>query len=330
MATPNRVQPGQPLIIPAALWNDLMGLLQAGRAGRTAAGGGQGAAPFGTVILVRNDSEVNIDRFGVLAIIGPVFGPAASESGFTDSGCLAAFVPSAEYVQQFVVVQEPILAGAVGRAVISGFTIARVNLHGPRWPGGPVDGWAIAAEGLTVLQSAPSGAAQILWSEALAEEEDYPIEKWALVRLGIQPPAMTDTFPAKVTAEDSPGLYAWVEQHVAIDGDFFEPTFPRTSGALGLAREFNDAQGLFAGEGSGSPPYYVQLFEFTDAAGAKWYRFYAHRGLTAGGEAFITSIRVTDPNPPYGPGVWYKYRQIAFRDGVCVGIGAQSDWIAAV
>ena len=180
MAVLRRVQPGEPLKIPAAVYNEVLGLIEAARAGGTSGGGGHAGAPCAGVIRLLNDSQTDMDRFGVLGIDGPVFDPAqeGGEPGFTDSGVLSAVVPTALHAGRFAVPIEPIPAGQVGRAVVWGLTVARVNMKDLG------DLWADAQDGLTVLQSGPAGAAQVLWAEPLAEGESYPIEKWAVVRLG--------------------------------------------------------------------------------------------------------------------------------------------------
>lgn len=176
MAILRRVRPGEPLKIPASVYNQFLDLIEASRAGGTA-GGSRGAAACVGVIYVRNDSETDVDRFGVLGIDAPVFDPAESESGFTDSGVLSGSVPAAEHQGRFVVVQEPILAGQVGRAVAAGLTVAQVLMRddGERY--------ADIYPGQTFLGSNGTGGAEILCHEPAGGE--CPTLKWCVVRLGI-------------------------------------------------------------------------------------------------------------------------------------------------
>jgi hypothetical protein len=258
-----KVRPGEPLAIPAAAYNAFVDAARESQTRRLAQE--QGSQPAGRqtgIVFVRNDGGEDRERFDVLGIEEPVFTPADDEDTFKNQVALAGVVPTAEdHTGKLVILLEPIAAGAVGRACIAGVC--------PAWLYVADEGHTFADvyDGdATMLRSGPTGSAQIIWKE----EGTGPL--WAVVRIGNQ---VTAAFPAKLTAEDTPGEYGWEEQGIDAAGDFIdldEPRFGDGSGGegdLGLAREFNDAEGLY----TDSPTVYVHMFEFTDAAGGKRYRF---------------------------------------------------------
>jgi hypothetical protein len=258
-----KVRPGEPLAIPAAAYNafvDAARESQARRLGQEQ--GSQQASRQTGIVFVRNDSGEDRERFDILGIETPIFTPTDDEDAFKNQVALKGIIPTAvDHTGKFVILLEPIAAGEVGRACIAGVCPAWLYIADEGHTFADVyDGDA------TMLRSAPTGSAQVIWKE----EGTGPL--WAVVRIGNQ---VTAAFPAKLTAEDTPGEYGWEEQGLDANGDFIdldEPRFGDGSGGegdLGLAREFNDAEGLY----TESPTVYVHMFEFTDQGGGKRYRF---------------------------------------------------------
>ncbi|MFB3894585.1 MAG: hypothetical protein ACE15C_21495, partial [Phycisphaerae bacterium] len=262
--TLKKVRSGDPLAIPAGAFNAFIDAARDFQARQLAQQqGSQPAQASGTsTILVRNDSGEDRERFDILGIETPIFTPTDDEDAFKNQVALAGILPAAaDHSGKFVILLEPVAAGEIGRACIWGVC--------PVWLYVADEGHSFADvyEGdATMLKSGPAGSAQVIWKE----EGTGPL--WAVVRIGNQ---VTARFPAKLTAEDTPGQYGWEEQGLDAAGDFVDITEPRFGdgsggeGDLGLAREFNDAEGLY----TASPTFYVHMFEFTDAAGARWYRF---------------------------------------------------------
>ncbi|MEX2388196.1 MAG: hypothetical protein WD534_09970 [Phycisphaeraceae bacterium] len=221
--TLRHVQRGQPLKIPADDWNRIVDATRAyherqGQSTRPATADASGGRQAG-VILVRNDSGADQPRFAILGIDAPIIGPDATEGNleeFQRQVALTGVVPtradhgsggaggSGGSGARFVVLLEPLAAGAIGRACVSGVCPAQVEV------GHEQDGAAtITDNDASRFTSTPSsgGGAQILW-----KEEGTGL-KWAVVRLG---PVAMDTFPARITGHASVALdhadygkYAW-------------------------------------------------------------------------------------------------------------------------
>ena len=142
------------------------------------------AAPFpdpGLVLIKNNTSPTtNVSRFGVLGVDGPLIDQATSDAEFKNRVVLTGSTPaSANHTGKFVVALEPIAAGAIGMAVISGVVQVQVNM------GAANDPWAdIDAGNVDRLKSGPDGVARILWAASGAGVQ------WAIVAIGgyILPP----------------------------------------------------------------------------------------------------------------------------------------------
>ena len=127
------------------------------------------------LVLVKNVAGVDCPRFGVLAIDGPLFSPAENLDGFKNAIVLKGANPDEyEHMGKFVILQEPLAAGAIGWAAVSGITVGKVEMTEPT-----VFQLADVKDGdVTQLKGAGFGGAQILW-----REEGWGT-KWALLRLG--------------------------------------------------------------------------------------------------------------------------------------------------
>lgn len=131
------------------------------------------------IIWVKNSSTVDVDevptpqdcdRFDVLGIDGPLFGPDEAPDEFKNRVVLDCVTPvDPDHLHKFVILAEPIVAGGIGRAYIDGVCPARVSI------GNAAHKYADIDDGETdQLASAAGGAAQILWTD----------DTWAVVRLG--------------------------------------------------------------------------------------------------------------------------------------------------
>lgn len=128
------------------------------------------------IVTIRNDAEVAVDRFGVLGINGPLFHPDTALSAFTDLCTLKGVVPDdGLHTGRFVILTEPLLPGAIGKAVVAGVTPVRIFVP-------DADHEYLYADvddgNATRLLAATSGIAQILWREGGTGLQ------WAMVRLG--------------------------------------------------------------------------------------------------------------------------------------------------
>jgi hypothetical protein len=170
------VQRGEPLRIPADDWNKIVDATRAFYERQGGRGGGPSGASGisgGGGVLVRNDSGADVPRFGVLGIDGPIVSPDDHADAFAQQVALKGVTPTlVAHAGRFVIAQAPIAAGAIGRAAISGVTIARVIMTSGTETRADVD------NGQTGQLRSGSGLVQILWTAGGTGTVD------AIVRIG--------------------------------------------------------------------------------------------------------------------------------------------------
>lgn len=174
------VSAGDPLNIPAEAYNAFVEAAEAHKRGQTGVYGTPGLTRQADgVILVRNDSGGNVDRFGVLGIDAPIIDPDDHEAEFKRRVALAVNTPaSGTHDGLFVVLQESAGAGALVSARVTGVTPVLLNLT----QADPEPTRADIADGdATALDPAANGVAQILWH---ATPGSGDTQVWAVVRLG--------------------------------------------------------------------------------------------------------------------------------------------------
>ena len=144
-----KVRPGEPLRITAKAWNRVLDSVST----RPEFLAGEGAySRLNHVVQIKNTGSSAVAKWGVLAIAGVLNSPtagAASLAQWQDSPLLQGDVQANPASAAFVVAVEPIAAGKVGRAAVSGVVQLKV----------------------ADLGKAPG--AQVLWKNS----------EWALVRL---------------------------------------------------------------------------------------------------------------------------------------------------
>lgn len=175
MAQFRKVRPGAPLHLRAEDWNAAMDAAQAHRAGpRAAPTPRTGVRANPNIVLVRNETGSDQDRFAVLGIDAPIVGPTDNEHQFTSRVGLDGVTPEeGTHEGRFVILAEPIADGKIGRAWISGTAVVKVDVQYE------TDGYADILDGdTTALVSRTQGSARILWKAAGTGEQ------WAVVRLG--------------------------------------------------------------------------------------------------------------------------------------------------
>lgn len=183
-----KVKSGDPLRIPAQTFNTFIDVAKDFNSRKMC--GGQFAqrefSPSG-VVLVKNNSGSDCDRFNVLGIDGLVFTPTDSLESFKNKVAFKGVTPSqAAHIGKFVILQEPIKAGEIGSAWITGFCPVQVDMINANHR------FADIADGdSAALRSSSAGAAQILWVESGTGI------KWAAVQIGL--PAGNRSFIAHIT-----------------------------------------------------------------------------------------------------------------------------------
>lgn len=154
---------GEPLRIEATTWNTLVDVAAAHRARQTPFGskGTTYRPPDTDVVLVKNDSGGDRDRFSVLGIDTPIIAPSDNQAEFDNRPAFSASLPAAaNHVGGWCLLIEPIASGRVGRAVVSGVTPAIITVNDVS------DHYVDIADGDDELSSGQWGAARILWKES--------------------------------------------------------------------------------------------------------------------------------------------------------------------
>lgn len=168
------VRAGDKLDIKAPTWNAMLDAARAHQ-NRSQSGGGPGPTTIVVpdVVMIHNGSGGEVGPFSVLGIDGVKVEPGTDLQQFLNAPLLKGVTPTALHLGKFVVTLNRIAANSVGRAVILGATVVKVDMkaEGQRY--------ADATVGSTAhLTSSGAGPARILYTEAGTGV------KWALVRIG--------------------------------------------------------------------------------------------------------------------------------------------------
>lgn len=180
MARPDgRVEPRQKLAtaFSARAWNraqDAADIVLGDRGG-VLAGAPKSFDRAPNIVMVQNSSSGDVGRFGVLGINGVSINPAASAAAanrFAEGPVLRGERPlTAIHSNRFVVLLEPIAAGAVGRAVIGGVFACKVYVNDTAHRFATVRNTDV-----TQLQTTTCGPVQLLWVETSEEKNNL----WAV------------------------------------------------------------------------------------------------------------------------------------------------------
>jgi len=172
----HKVRTGDPLKIPAGAYNAFVdtAIAHQSRERNTIADAHRELNQRG-LVLVRNDSGIELTSHHALAITGVLIEPDTNddERTFQSRTPLKGNVADLGSPQlSFVVAQQTIQPGKLGLCVISGTTPARVHVLNSS------DETCELRAGETALVSSPIGGAPILW------KEQGTGERWAVIELG--------------------------------------------------------------------------------------------------------------------------------------------------
>jgi hypothetical protein len=172
----DHVQPGQPLRIPAPDYNAAMDAAAA-HARRVQGGQPPVRARYrdaGTVTIY-NATGSDLNRFGVICIDAMRIGPTDNLDQFQSRALFSASTPATGDDGLFAVAIEPIPAGEIGRAVVSGATPVKLYIDdtGHKFAD-------IRNADATRLETRETGTARILWRASGTSGD----EVWAEVLLG--------------------------------------------------------------------------------------------------------------------------------------------------
>jgi len=167
-----KVQPGDPLKIPAEAWNALVDLSQQQKNQRhDQLSKDEGSLRQTNLAKVRNQTGGDLDRFSIVALGTPIITPAANPSEFKRQISFQGLVPSASTGPRFGVLLEPLKNNLIGTAVVAGCVITRISV------GATVYSCAETVTGVNgYLRSVPHGPASVLWIESSGAV------RWAVIR----------------------------------------------------------------------------------------------------------------------------------------------------
>lgn len=190
-----KVQAGEKIVIPAEAYNAFIDAALDLRR-RQLEGEAEASQEFRQtgIVKVRNDSGGDRERFDVLGINGPLVRPDENLVEFKNRVTLIGGVPWDGHRGKFVVLLEPLKAGAIGRAVLSGVSVGRVLVTEYNRDHCCAD---VLEGDPTQLQLIDGGAAQVLW------REDGDGQKWAVLRLGQVCPCETAGSSSGVSSSGS-------------------------------------------------------------------------------------------------------------------------------
>lgn len=173
-----KVLPGQRLQFPAEAFNAFLEAARDVRGRRHNHGGRSGEEFRQTgIVTVRNQTGASQPRFAIVALRAPIIVPTAKLREFKNRVSFNGVIPeSPARCERFAVLLEPLKAGAIGRGVVAGVTIVRLEvIHENDSAAEPVAG--VAGH----LRGTPYGQTRVLWKEPGLGL------KWAVVRLGDRP-----------------------------------------------------------------------------------------------------------------------------------------------
>lgn len=166
-----KVQPGQRLEISAEAYN---AFIDAARAARQQKVSGAEASQFfrqSGIVKVQNTTGSAQNRFAVLGLGAPIILPADNLGEFQRQVTCRGVQPAQH--GPFCVLLEPLAAGAIGQAVVSGVAPVRLLVTSQLYD------YAEAIEGDTgKLRNVPHGPSRVLWVEPAGDEV-----RWAIVRI---------------------------------------------------------------------------------------------------------------------------------------------------
>jgi len=215
--TLRKVRPGDPLVIPATTFNTFIDVAwDFQHRQRSALRQVHRDRLDSGVLLVRNESGADRNRFDVLGIEGPIIERVDNEDAFKQRVALRGVVPSGAHTGRFVVLLEPAADGDIVRACVDGVCLVRVYMNDEAHTFAEVEAGQAAQ-----LDSGESGSAQLLWIEPVEDRQDPQIA-WTVARIGGRGGggAITAAF-AMITSKSGsmpPYRYAAVEATMDEDG----------------------------------------------------------------------------------------------------------------
>jgi hypothetical protein len=174
----SRPQPGDGLKLKASTFNAILDAMVAQRGNIDLTSKPSRHAQKNTgVILVKNITSALLTRFACVQIDSPITLPADNADEFKLRIVLKVVTPTSARLP-WAIVQEQIQPGETGAAVISGVTIANINLAAT------TDTSVDSTSGSTLPKSGVGGPAEILWVAGGVGTATSTGNQLAVIRLG--------------------------------------------------------------------------------------------------------------------------------------------------
>lgn len=199
-----KYKPGDEFSVSADFLNGLADMLAERRGTSARPGQTRQATPFaGDVVLVKNTTGDNVQRFRIMALDAPIIAPADNADEYTRRVTFNGIKPVAASTGKWGVLIDGLTPNSIGRAVVIGVTVAWVNLNAAG------DRFVEADPGAYIPKGNGSKGAQILWVAGGVGTASATGAQWATIRIS---PAAQGMFPV----------------HVTKDGGTFTPTMTAT------------------------------------------------------------------------------------------------------
>ncbi|HUU92198.1 MAG TPA: hypothetical protein VM238_13445 [Phycisphaerae bacterium] len=195
-----KVQPGQPVRIPARTFNTFIDAAQDYLQRRQNVGGRPlGTRPRSGIILTKNASGADLEQFNILGVDSVIFTPTDNADEFRARAALSGITPADAHIGRFVILLEPVADGKIGHAIVQGIVPVRLYVTHANHTHAEIEPGTAA-----YLSSQWAGTARIYWKEAGVSSDTEDL-KWGLVVLpvggGI---GASYVWRARVT-----GVYGW-------------------------------------------------------------------------------------------------------------------------
>ena len=159
----SKVKSGDPLVIPAETFNAFIDAAQdlRNRQSQIRREGRRDIRSSG-IVLIKNSSGEDRDRFHILGLDEPLVLPEDNESEFANRVALIGKTPSfVEHRGKYAVLLEALKTDTLGQGMVSGICTARLSVQDEDHSFAEVKDGECA-----YLLSRPTGSAQILWKES--------------------------------------------------------------------------------------------------------------------------------------------------------------------
>jgi hypothetical protein len=168
--------PGDPMTIRASEWRSIASACEfteaARRSGRP--DGVPSVARTSSTLRVRNSSGADLSIGHVVSIEAPLFTSADNLEGFKRQLAMVASAPSASSRGRIAIATEPIADGAIGRVIVSGIAVARLDVVDRNaWAAAPIVG---ETDRLQLVSRGPV--------EVLHRNAGDSGTVWAVIRIG--------------------------------------------------------------------------------------------------------------------------------------------------